>query len=262
MCCFTEEVEKVSDTSIFVRASGAEQLVIYSMAYAATSELAMVLPIPVTPGAGEDALNFVSLEDCPDFFAQLRAGFPMHTEDWAAGSDLLSAVDEESTTLVVHEVGSYEASFVPRPEDFGRLDERFRLPAELWLKLTQYRDWGFAVFKLRRTAFARVHPMAFEFPRRERARLFFPTLHMHHRHVERYADFDHTLYCQPEPALNFHLRQWEDSERPAATYVKCPQAARLLDLSQPCWRAIVEGRRENRDTWIGRGETLPAHVAA
>ena len=49
MCCFTEPVEKVSDTSIFARAYGGRQLLVYSMAYAAKSDLAMVLPIPVVP---------------------------------------------------------------------------------------------------------------------------------------------------------------------------------------------------------------------
>ena len=262
MCCFTEDVEKVSDTSIFARANGSRQLVVYSMAYAARSELAMVLPIPVVPHSADDALRFISLEDCADFFAEMRSGFPTHTEAGAIG-DLLSADTEiEAPTLKVHDVGSFEASFVPQPEDFGRLDERFRLPAELWLELRQYRDWGFAVFKLRETALARVHPMAFEFPRRDRTRLFFPTLHMHHRRVERAALYDHTLYCQPEPALNYHLQEWEDSVRPAGSYLRCAQAARLLDLTQPCWRAIVEGMRDNRDTWIGRGETLPARRPA
>jgi len=36
------------------------------MAYAAKSDLAMVLPIPVVPGSPEDALRFISLEKCPD----------------------------------------------------------------------------------------------------------------------------------------------------------------------------------------------------
>jgi hypothetical protein len=262
MCCFSAEVEKVSDTSIFARADGARQLVVYSMAYAASGELAMVLPIPVPAGAPEDAVRFISFEKCPDFFAELRRGFPTHTEDMAAGA-LLGNLDAEVAVrpLEVHEVGSFDASFVPRPQDFGRLDERFRLPAELWLELGHYRDWGFAVFKLRQTDLAHVHPMAFEFPRRDRARLFFPTLHMHHRRVERAALFDHTLYCQPEPALNFHLQEWEDSPRHAGDFVHCAEALRLLDAAEPCWRAIIEGARENRDTWVGRGETLPRATA-
>ncbi len=255
MCIFTGEIDRVSDTSIFARALGGRQIVVYSMAFAAESPLAMVLPLPVTPGCGEDALRFISLEDCPDFFDELRSGFP---KQGYAGDLLVGAAAAAEQALEVHEVGAYEASFVPRPEDFGRLDERFRLPAEIWLELNHYRDWGFAVFKLKETEHARVHPMAFDFPRRDRSRLFFPTLHVHHRRLERSARFDHTLYCQPEPAMNWHLGEWEDSEGPASLFVRCAAGARLLDTADACWRVTIEGVRENRDTWLGEGERVPS----
>ncbi len=261
MCCFTAEVERVSDTSIFARSVGPRQILVYSMAYAAQSDLAMVLPIPVPVGAAEDALRFISLEDCPDFFGELREGFVRDHGDLGSIGDMLGGRTTEVRTLKVHEVGSFEASFVPQAEDFGRLDERFRLPAELWLELGHLRDWGFAVFKLKPTALARVHPMAFNFPRRDAKRLFFPTLHIHHRRVERAAEFDHTLYCQPDPGQSFHLGEWEDSDQPAGEFVKCAQAARLLDLARPCWRVLVEGQRENRDTWVGKGEVVPPYAA-
>lgn len=260
MCCFTAEVEKISDTSIFARSLGSRQIIVYSMAYAAASDLAMVLPIPVLAGAAEDALRFINLEDCPDFFGELRAGFMQDTGDLGSVGDMLGGRATEVRALRVHEVGNFEASFVPQAEDFGRLDERFRLPAELWLELGHLRNWGYAVFKLRPTALARVHPMAFDFPCRDPARLFFPTLHIHHRRVERAAEFDHTLYCQPDPRQSFHLGEWQDSDRTASAFVECAEAAKLLDLAQPCWRVKVEGWRENRDTWVGKGETVPTYV--
>jgi hypothetical protein len=37
----------------------------------------------------------------------------------------------------VREVGSFEASYVPKIADFSRLDERFRLPVAVWKKLPQ-----------------------------------------------------------------------------------------------------------------------------
>jgi hypothetical protein len=257
MCLFTGEVEKVSDTSIFARGLDDRQLLVYAMTYAAEHALAMVLPIPVFPGAGEDAVRFVSLEECPDFFGDLRRGFPSVSAQLSARA---TDVDAPVRTLTVHSVGAFEASFVPQPEDFGRLDERFRLPAELWLELKHYHDWGFAVFKLRESALSKVHPMAFDFPRRDRSRLFFPTLHLHHGRLERSAAFDHTLYCQAEPADNFHLGAWEDSREPAKEFVLCAAGQHLLDLEEPCWRVSIEGECENRDTWVGRGETIPPHL--
>src|SRR5688500_7455818 len=146
MCVFTEEVQRVNDTQIFARGVGERQILVYQMTYAAENPLAMVLPLPVVPGSGEAALRFINLEDCPHFFEELDRGFARRSH--AAGSlfgDVGAAVEE--ATLKVHEVGDYQASYVPRPEDFGRLDERYRLPADLWLRLNTYRDWGFAVFK-------------------------------------------------------------------------------------------------------------------
>lgn len=257
MCCFTQEVERVADTSIYARASGDRQVLVYGMSYAAKEALAMVLPIPVAEGAPEDAVRFVNLEGCPDFFGHMRAGFPAEELGAIEHLDLGGLVEAPVRTLEVHEVGSFEASFVPTPADFGRLDERFRLPADLWLQLNAYSDYGFAVFRLKATRYADVHPMAFEFPRRHRDRLFFPTLHIHHRSVEPYAHFDHTLYCQPTPELNFHLAGWEDSLDPAAEFIRCPQGRALVDPEFPCWRLSLLGQFENRDTWVGVADGAP-----
>ena len=255
MCCFTEVVEHVSDTEIFARAVDERQILVYRMAYAAKTTLAMVLPLPVKPGSGEDALRFISLEDCPDFFEHLKRGFQARH----ASGNLSARASVAERTLEVHQVGAYEASFVPQPEDFGRLDERFRLPADLWLKLNIYRDYGFAVFKLKSTAKATVHPMAFDFPRRHLDRIFFPTIHIHHRTVEARARYDHMLYCQPEPAMHWRLEGWSDSEDTAASFVDCAQAAALLDLGAPCWRVRLDGTRANRDSWVGPlADALPA----
>ena len=252
-------MEKVSDTSVYARAIDGRQILVYEMAYAASVELAMVLPLPVPAGSPEDALQFINLEDCPDFFEHLRAGFPRPRDDRFA--TLGASLDLGVETLEVVEVGGFEASFVPRPEDFGRLDERFRLPADLWTRLNLYRDWGFAVFKLK-PGDKRVHPMAFSFPRRDRARLFFPTLHIHRRSVEPRAHFDHALYCQPEPAMNFHLHGWSESRAAAGRFVHCEQAKALFDLERPCWRIELSGQLENADTWLGRGGRIPRPVPA
>ena len=84
---------------------------------------------------------------------------------------------------------------MPAVKDFARLDERFRLPATTWDALPDYKDHGFAVFKLK-SGEKHVHPMAFEFPRADHKRLFFPTVHIHDGKVHKTATFDHELYCQ------------------------------------------------------------------
>ncbi len=60
----------------------------------------------------------------------------------------LIGVAAAPATILVHDVSSFEASFVPTLEDFDRLDERFRIPPDAIGKIPRYRDYGFAVFKL------------------------------------------------------------------------------------------------------------------
>ena len=111
--------------------------------------------------------------------------------------------------LVVHEVGSFEASFVPTRRDFSRLDQRFRLPDDVWQALLGYDDWGFAVFKLGpMSRLTGVHPMAFEFPQRDPDRLFFPAVHVHNGRVEPWATFDHRLYCQDVEDIRLDRWYW------------------------------------------------------
>jgi hypothetical protein len=75
MCCFSGSVEVVADTKIFARsATGSRdgQVLVYSMTYAASADLAMVLPLPVPPNPSENAVTFVNLEGYPDFFRDME----------------------------------------------------------------------------------------------------------------------------------------------------------------------------------------------
>ena len=259
MCLFTLDVEDVSDTNIFARSLGDRQFLVYEMKYASKAELAMVLPIPVPPGSPEDAVRFVSFEKCIGFFGELDRGFPRDSIVLGGDIEMLSMNDltVRPTTLEVHDVGAYEASFVPTVADFGRLDERFRLPANIWLELNTYRDYGFAVFKLRATGLHREHPLAFEFPTRHPDRLFFPTMHLHDRRLKRTAQYDHTLYCQPSHAMQWFMEGWEDSPEAADRFMLKPCAREFVDLELSCWRTKLRGERQNADSWIGKGAGLP-----
>ncbi|MEZ4248471.1 MAG: hypothetical protein R3B99_09550 [Polyangiales bacterium] len=167
MCMFTGPIRHVSGTAIFARADeGDRQMLAYQMKVGSDAPVAMVLPLPVAAGAGEDALRFVDLSDYDDLFEQMaRAIFPVPA---ARGFGAPQAL-----TLEVQRVGNFVASFVPSLADFSRLDARFRLAPEVWTALPRYADWGFAVFRLAPDGDQKVHPMAFSFPRRDPSRLFF-----------------------------------------------------------------------------------------
>lgn len=244
MCCFSRKVDLVAATNIFARASTkGKQFLVYSMTLKASEDVAMILPLPTPKNSSEDAVRFINLEKYPDFFLELYSGFPKPAAESRGG-------DKAKPTrhaLKVVEVGSFEASFVPTVKDFDRLDERFRLPTEVWEKLPQYADFGFAVFKLK-AGEKKVHPMAFEFPRANPRKLFFPTVHIHDGEVHPKVEFDHYLFCQPSgdesPA------DWQESTQPAGLFMKMDKAQGILDEDSHCYLLELHGMLKNVDTVI------------
>lgn len=248
MCCFTGEVKFVADTNIFARDSqGAGQYVVYSMRFSADDELAMVLPVPVAKKTGERDVRFINLEKYPHFFADLDKGFPAIPT--AAPADSRGDVPPPPAPLEVIEVGSFEASFVPTIADFARLDARFRLPAQVWQDLPQYQDHGFAVFKLK-SGEHNVHPMAFEFPRENPDKLFFPTVHIHDGKVHEQAQFDHQLYCQLSAEAILYDESWEESPQPAAKFMDHKLAGKLIVTDRHVYRRTIIGLQENADILV------------
>src|SRR5438046_4638380 len=77
MCCFSQPVDYVAGTNIFARPSKGGQYLVYSMTLKAGSDLAMILPIPTPKASKEDAVTFNNLEKYPDFFGEMRSGFPL-----------------------------------------------------------------------------------------------------------------------------------------------------------------------------------------
>ena len=280
MCIFTGTIETVSETCIYSAAQpGGLQALIYSMEIRTQADLAMVLPLPVPAGAGEDAVRFVSLEDYQGIFGDMDELFPLLRDPNAEFMSALSA-DLGEAQLEVHEVGAYDASFVPSHTDWDRLDARFKLPSEVWEKLPQYRDWGFAVFKLGAASrekhaeeierlstlgstemeqdaldeirSQRVHPLALVFPTRRPERLFFPTVHVHDGEVHGGGRFDHLLYCQLEdPAAHaVQTPHWRQSRGPIERCVDLERSQGLVVSGQLIFRTALRGYLPNQDTWV------------
>jgi hypothetical protein len=246
MCCFSKPVEVVADTNIFARESkNGGQFLVYSMKFKAGEDLAMILPVPTPKASSEDAVKFISLKKYENFFDDLRAGFPV-PKSKDRGPTLGGP---DSHALKVVEVGDFVASFVPAIKDFDRLDKQFRLPEGVWEKLPQYKDFGFAVFKLKKPekGGSKVHPMAFEFPRADKKVLFFPTVHIHDGKVSAKAGFDHSLFCQAsgEPPV-----QWEESPGLAESFVKVKQTEGIVDGNAHVYRKLMKGNFDNKDVLV------------
>lgn len=248
MCCFSAVVQSVSGTSIFARAlAEGRQALVYEMSLAADGDLAMVLPLPVPARSAEDAVEFVSLKAYPHFFRDMERAFPEEMMARFAPQGF-GPPPAARAKLVVHDVGDFDASFVPTEGDFARLDPRFRLPEEALRALTAYRDWGFAVFKLRvpPNAKNRFHPMAFTFPRRDPSRLFFPTLHIHDGKIHSNALFDHALYAQWASTPT----GFRSSAAAASSVIDETLSQGLVEPMALLHRREIRGIAENKDIWV------------
>ena len=230
----------VSKTNIFARmiAPGVQALA-YGMDLDARREVAMVLPLPVARGSGEDAVRFVDLSAHARMFDELGALFHV-VQPYRKGGGM-RALGFSAPVLEVHEVGAFVASYVPTRADFGRLDPRFRLPEVLFGAVPAYAEYGFAVFQLVPGKHT-VHPMALTFPTRAPERLFFPTVHVHDGRFHPTATFDHALYYQRAGGAA------DDDERaplaPTKTY------AELVATGTPMARRRLRARLPNADTWV------------
>ena len=215
------------------------------MRFKASDDLAMILPIPTPKASAEDAVTFINLEKYPTFFDDLILGFPQPR----SGGFGKGGVKSTALTLPVVEVGKFVASFVPAIKDFARLDKQFRLPDSVWEKLPQYKEFGFAVFKLKKPEKdeQKVHPMAFDFPRADKRVLFFPTVHIHDRTVPSKAKFDHSLFCQlgDVPAMG-----WEESSGLAESFIKVKETHGIVDGNAHVYRKLMKGSFANKDVVV------------
>ena len=249
MCCFAGHVHDVSGTDIFARVGGEREYVAYQMSFSSDRQTAMILPIPVAAHAGEDAVQFVPLDHYPEFFRDLEAHF---NQVWA--STKLLGPKAPRASLKVQRVGAFDASFVPNMDQWDRLDSRFRIPNEVWRQLPAYESFGFVVFKLRSGKHVNAHPMAFSFPTRDPAILFFPTVHIHDGAIHDTADFDHVFYTQNEPSSprlrNAPTGLWMPSDVRASRYMRVELTCGLVDPDARCFQSSLVGTSTNADVLV------------
>jgi hypothetical protein len=255
MCCFSSRTQ-VSHTQIFARRTeGASQILVYQMSYQSDSPTAMILPLPVKLPAAEGSVRWKNLKEHGGFFDALAAGFPSLATENAKEPVAAAAVPRG---IAVHEVGDFEASFVPSVADFDRLDPRFSIKKDVWDRIPSYKDYGFAVFQLKSNA-GTPHPMAFEFDSRLSDTIYFPTVHIHDGQVHAEDQFDHLLYLQ-ERALDAKAAAYQGPDKPDATtgLVRSDRAAStfgdlgagVLDGNLLVHRMAIHGQHANVDTLV------------
>jgi hypothetical protein len=270
MCCFAGEVESVRNTKIFARITPTgDQWLVYSMAYRSKSLNAMILPLPVAKGAGDQAVEFPTPAPWKNFFFDLEHAFPP-LRTW---SDLLPKSSVTPTDarvdvkLEVHDLGTAIASYVPSQKDFDRIDPMFRIAPEIWKQIPQYEDFGFAVIQLKSLE-AELLPLVMRFPSRDPKKIFFPTLHIHDGQVHPTEQFDHWLYTQ-EPLFDRYCGQylgenavdpttsWIRSAQPIAKTIRSKSYGESIEPRLLVHRQRLAGELPNEDHWLeAKVETL------
>jgi hypothetical protein len=89
--------------------------------------------------------------------------------------------------------------------------------------------------------------MAFDFPRANPKRLFFPTVHIHDGKVHKTATFDHVLYCQTKGE---DVTRWKESPGLASSFMKIAKTGDIVDKEAHVHRLGLKGRKTNQDTWL------------
>jgi hypothetical protein len=244
MCIFSGPISAVSETRIFAAMAGNNQSLVYDMHLASPSDVAMILPIPVSR-ATDDPIQFIDLSKYPRFFDDMDDMFyrwkPRSGDDPACASASLAL-------LPVHRVGGFDASFVPSLSDFARLAPSFRLPDEVWNQFPAYAAYAFAVFQLR-AGNTQIHPMAFTFHAKDPKSLYFPTTHVHDGTVPDLAEFDHTLYTQ----ASTDSPHWIQSPESPASFMMLnhplfgDRTKGLVSPQLPVSRRKLNGHLKNQD---------------
>ena len=243
MCIFSGSVHHVGNTKIFARKQDDIQYLVYSMEVAAPKEVAMILPLPVSSHE-EDTVKFINLKGYPNFFNVMEKCFDRPMRSLSRGGGCFGVAP-----LKVHNVGNFIASFVPYKSSFMRLDQAFRLPANAWQKLPDYRNYGYAVFQLKpKVDIEEIHPMAFTFPSSFRNKLFFPTVHLHDGEFHKQEEFDHELYFQGDILENnlFEHLYKNKSEYKLSKFMDLYKCKEIV-LDEVGYKFKVHGDYPNKD---------------
>ena len=245
MCCFSGQVKSVGATRIFARGAAAgRQLLAYQIKLDADAELAMILPLPVPPGPrGRGPLRGPA--GLPGLLRGPRGRVPR--------AALPRAHEERRRRRRGRRRSRWSRSAASRPRSSRRSPTSpgstrgSASPTTAWDALPRTGTGGSRCSAAEARARHTVHPMAFEFPRADPARLFFPTVHVHDGLVHARAAFDHTLYAQEGKGERADLGSWTESPLPAARFVDVARSAELVDGERHVHRLELRGDHENAD---------------
>lgn len=237
-------VQTIYRTRIFARGrSDGKQLLAFSMAYRATSESLLAIPLATPPDVPQEAVTLISLPKAGDLFAHLARGQPDQLLPDAASS----AID------ALPMLPAREPMFVPNLSILMQLIGHLPLPAGISNDLQAYAANAFALVTLP-AGDAWVHPFALEFARRRSDQLRFPSGILKGAMFDLDVGYTCELYAQSRVSLT----GWEASGesgpggriRLAGQFLDTRQSRNVIDPMRPVFHKLLYADSTQRDTVV------------
>jgi hypothetical protein len=223
--------------------SDGKQLLVYSLAYRASAEALLAIPLATPPDYPEHAVSMISLPQAKHFFDHLARGYP---ED---------IMPDESLARIhsLPSVAAKDPMFVPSLAILMQLIGHLPLPAGVASDLQAYAPNAFALVTLP-PGEVWLHPFALEFPRRKADQLRFPSGILKGAMFDFSPDFITQMYGQSRSPMP----GWEPSGdngpggkiRLAGQFLDTRQSRNVVDPMRPVFHKQLYLDSTQRDTVV------------
>jgi hypothetical protein len=198
MPLFAGPIQSVYRVQMFARGrSDGRQLLVYSIAYRASDDALLVIPLATPPDLGPENIGLIGLPKARDFFEDLARGFPPDVVGDDGATERIAALPFAP---------AIEPMFVPSLAILTQLIGHLPLPAGIANDVQAYAGHSFAMVTLPK-GHVRLHPFAIEFPRRKADQLRFPTGILRGAMFDFDPSFTTLLYAQSRSPMP----DWEPS---------------------------------------------------
>jgi hypothetical protein len=243
MSIFSQPVSAAADINLFGRVDGDRQQLVIGMRISASTDTALIVPLPIRPGCGDHEVKLTLLTQRRAFFAAIAQGF-QSTANTNQRRD--EEEDDAPRTVRYTYADPIQTVYVPSPVGFNALDEAFRLPRAVLAANPQYGSYAFLVHVLPAGHNIRVVPVAVEFPTRDPAHIFFPTVVSLGGPVADVALQDVTVYTQ-----RVHHLALDETRDPAGDFMVTDGG--IVAPEHLVQRQVLYGSKPNEDTRIALG---------
>jgi hypothetical protein len=235
-------VQTIYRTRIFARGrSDGKQLLAFSMAYRATGEAVLAIPLATPPDVPQEIVSLISLPKGGTLFADLARGQP--DQHFGDASDIASLPMREGASPL----------FVPNLSILMQLIGHLPMPAGVSNDLQAYAANSFAMVTLP-AGDAWLHPFALEFPRRKPDQLRFPSGILKGALFDLDLGYTCELFAQSRVALT----GWEPSGEPgpigklrlAGQFLDTRLSRNVIDPMRPVYHRVLYADSTQRDTVV------------